>query len=106
MKLKPCKDKSTLPQIIKDTYSVSQQVSATSITIDVNGCIVLENFKKLIDYSSKMIALETNDKTVYIYGENIVLASCNRYNAVVCGEIFKVEIFSKGECTDAGKDKV
>lgn len=96
MKLKPCKDKSTLPKIIKDTYSFSQQVASTSIAIDVNGCVVLENFKRLVDYTNEMIALETKDKTVYLYGENIVLTSCNRYTAAVSGRIFKIEIFSKG----------
>ena len=96
MKLKPCKDKSTLSKIIKDTYSFSQQVASTSITIDVNGCVVLENFKRLVDYTNEMIALETKDKTVYIYGENLVLTSCNRYTAAVNGKIFKIEFFSKG----------
>ncbi len=95
MKLKPYKEKQPVSKLIKDIYSFSQEASPTSINIDVDGCITLENFKKLLDYNDTMIALETRDKTVYIYGEELTVITCNKYNATVCGEILKIEIFSK-----------
>jgi len=95
MKLKPCKEKKPVSKIIKDIYSVSQDASPTSISIDINGCTTLENFNKIIDYNGRMIALETYNKTVYIYGDNITITACNKYNATVSGEIMKIEIFTK-----------
>ena len=95
MKLKPYKEKKTLFSTVKDIYSVNHKTSEVSVTIDVNGCTVLENFRRIIDYHSNMIAAETRDKTVYIYGNNITIATCNRYSATVYGEIEKIELFSK-----------
>lgn len=95
MKLKPCKEKKAVSAVLKDIYSVSQQVSPTSVTIDVDGCVTLENFKRLINYNKDMIAMETRDKTVYIYGEKLVVTACNRYSAVVRGCINSIELFPK-----------
>ena len=95
MKLKPYKEKQPFIKSVKDIYSVSYDVCSTSISIDINGCTVIENFRKLLNYTNSMIALETNEKIVYIYGEELKILTCNRYTASVCGEITKIEIFQK-----------
>ena len=95
MKLRPNKEKMPLSKVIKDVYSIAQETCPVSVTIDVSGCVTLENFRRIIEYNSGMIVMETLDKTVYIYGEDITVTSCSRYSAQVCGKIYKIEMFSK-----------
>lgn len=95
MKLKPSRDKQPFFKSVKDIYSVSCDACPTSISIDVNGCAVLENFRKILNYNNNSVAVETSEKIVYIYGEDIKIVNCNRYTASVCGEITKIEIFQK-----------
>ena len=95
MKLKPYREKQSIKQFINDTYSVRQKSNSASINIDVEGCINLENFKKLLNYDKNEIALEIRGKSVYIYGKDLSLRTCNRYTATVFGDIDKIEIFSK-----------
>ncbi|MBQ9845366.1 MAG: hypothetical protein IJO54_04725 [Oscillospiraceae bacterium] len=95
MKLKPYREKQPLSKAIKDIYSLAQDAAGVSVTIDVNGCVVIEDFRRIIEYNGDMIAVENRDKRVYLYGHNITVTSCSRYSATVCGEIEKIEIFSK-----------
>ena len=95
MRLKPNKEKQSMNVFLKDIYSVGQQSSSTSINIDIDGCINLENFKKLLNYEKNEISLETRDKTVYIYGTDLSITTCNKYTATVCGDIVKIEMFPK-----------
>lgn len=95
MKLKPYKEKNSLLKAVKDIYSKVDTSSATAIAIDVDGGIVIENLKKIIDYQHNKLVIETKDKTVYIYGENLTIASCDKHFAAMYGNIEKIEIFSK-----------
>ncbi|MBQ6896355.1 MAG: YabP/YqfC family sporulation protein [Oscillospiraceae bacterium] len=95
MRLKPSKEKRTFINSVKDIYSISHSVCPVSVSVDINGCVVLENFRRIISYDKNMIAMETDIKTVYIYGENIRVTACNRYSASVCGDIQKIEIFPR-----------
>ena len=95
MKLKPYKEKMSVKKYIQDTYSINSKSNSASINIDIEGCINLENFKKLLNYEKNEIALETKDKSVYIYGTDLSITTCNRYTATVYGDINKIEMFSK-----------
>ena len=94
MKLKPEKTKQPITQLIKETFSVAEQVRPASISVDINGGIFLENFRKLLNYQKDIISIETDSKRVYIYGENLTMSDCNKYSATVFGDINKIEIFS------------
>ena len=96
MKLKPIKDKQPPRKAVKDIFSIAQQISAPSVSIDINGGICLENFEKLLNYTDNAISLVTKDKIVYIYGSNLTILNCNRYTASVRGNIDKIEIFPNG----------
>ncbi len=75
--------------------SMDDLVNNTAIAIDDSGSVVLENFKKVIDYTSDKIVMETNRKIIYIYGENLAILSCDKHNATAQGNIVKIEIFPK-----------
>ena len=93
MKLKPNKEKYNLTDVLKDIYSSENDAVQTSVSIDVNGCINLDSFKKIIDYKNDTIILETKQKKVYIYGEDLTILACNKHNAVCNGKIRKIELF-------------
>ena len=95
MKLKPSKDKTAMKDVFREMFSKRDTSSATSLTIDIDGGITLENFKKLIDYTSSKTIIETKHKLVYIYGNNLVITYCDKHYATACGDIERVEIFSK-----------
>ena len=95
MKLKPYKEKQSVKNFIRNTYSINTKSNSASINIDIEGCINLENFKKLLNYEKNEISLETKDKRVYIYGADLSITTCNRYTATIYGDIEKIELFSK-----------
>ena len=50
MRLKLLKEKIYLTDVIRDIFSKADKSVNTSITVDVNGGITLENFKKYLDF--------------------------------------------------------
>ncbi|MBE6887398.1 MAG: hypothetical protein E7484_03140 [Ruminococcaceae bacterium] len=93
MKLKANREKQTVIGALKDIYSTENEAVQTAISIDVNGCINIDSFKKLIDYRQNSIVIETRQKRVYIYGEDLIILSCSKHNAVCNGKITKIELF-------------
>ena len=96
MKLKPEKEKVTFGRVLKEIFSKTDKSSATSLAVDIDGGITMENFRRIIDYTGEKIAIETKYKTVYIYGEKLVITYCDKHFATACGNIEKIEIFSNG----------
>ena len=95
MKLKPTKEKTPLLNVFKEMFSKNDVSSNTSLSIDTDGGVTLENFKKLLNYTSQKAVIETKQKIVYIYGENIVITCCDKHFAMANGDITKIELFSK-----------
>ena len=95
MKLKPVKEKIHLVDVFREMFSREDKSSATSITVDVDGGITMENFKRIIDYTNRKAVIETGVKKVYIYGENLQITFCDKHYATARGDIRKIEIFSK-----------
>ena len=95
MKLKPQREKIAFKEMLKILKSTSDSTSNTAITLDVDGGICFENFKKILECRENKIVIETKRKTVYIYGQNLTLNSCSIHSATACGEIEKIEIFAK-----------
>ena len=95
MKLKPVKEKIHLVDVFREMFSKVDKSSATSITVDVDGGITMENFKRIIDYTDRKAVIETGIKTVYIYGEKLQITFCDKHYATARGDIRKIEIFSK-----------
>ncbi len=93
MILKPYKEKRHFSDVIKEIYSNNTEVSNTVIAFDAKGMVNVENFKKIADYSNEKIVLETKEKTIYIYGEDMSLLSCQKNCAVCTGNIFRIELF-------------
>lgn len=95
MKLKPLKEKINLTAVVREIFSKTDKSADASITVDVDGGIILENFKRIIDYTKDKAVIETKRKTVYIYGENLEITFCDKNFAAAHGEIIKIELFSK-----------
>ena len=96
MKLKPNKERINVVDALKDIYSLENDAVQTSVSIDINGCVTLDSFRKLIDYRNDIIILETSKNRVYIHGENLVILACSKHNAVCSGKITKIELFENG----------
>ena len=95
MKLKPLKERIKLTDVMSDIISKTDKAVNTSITVDVNGGITLENFRRIVDYTRDKTVIETKRKTVYIYGENLEITFCDKNYATAHGKITKIELFSK-----------
>lgn len=95
MKLKPDKEKISFSKVVKEMCSKIDKSSSTSLNIDLDGGITLENFKKIVDYKSDKVVIETKQKRVYIYGEKLSITYCDKHFATANGDIRKIEIFSK-----------
>lgn len=95
MKLKPTKETVSFLNVFKEMFSKNDKSSDTSLSIDIEGGITLENFKRLLSYTSQKATIETKQKIVYIYGENIVITCCDKHFAMAKGDITKIELFSK-----------
>ncbi|MEG0019294.1 MAG: YabP/YqfC family sporulation protein [Oscillospiraceae bacterium] len=95
MKLKVNKEKDNVLNGIKTIYSKAYEGAQCIISIDINGFVMIENFKKIKDYTINKIIIETKQKNVYIYGEQLKVITCNRQTATVNGTIQKIEIFDK-----------
>ena len=95
MKLKPQREKIAFTEMLKILKSTGDNTSSTAITLDVDGGVCFENFKRILECRSDKIVIETKKKTVYIYGQNLILDRCNIHSATACGEIEKIEIFAK-----------
>ncbi|MBR2028884.1 MAG: YabP/YqfC family sporulation protein [Oscillospiraceae bacterium] len=95
MKLKPVKEKIKFKDVLREMFSKADKSSATSIAVDVDGGITVENFRRIVDYTKEKAVIETRTKTVYIYGEKLEIIFCDRHYATARGDIRKIEIFSK-----------
>lgn len=84
-----------MTDVIRDVFSKTDKSADTSISIDINGGITLENFKRIVDYTKDKAVIETKRKMVYIYGENIEITFCDKNYATAHGNITKIELFSK-----------
>lgn len=91
--LKTYKDKRSFTDFVKEIYSDKVETSNTVIAFDANGVVNIENFKRIADYGNSKIVLETKEKSIYIYGENLSLLSCRKNCAVCTGNISKIELF-------------
>lgn len=95
MKLKSAKEKDGILSTFKDIYSNCSPIGETALSIDTDGCVTVDSFKKLVDYRKGVVILETKTRFMYIYGQNLVIVSCGKNSAVCKGDISKVELFAK-----------
>ncbi len=72
----------------KDISAVS-----TLLSVDINGNLIVESFRKLIEYDSNKISLDTGCKLVYIYGQNMKILTFSKAQLQIDGEITKIEFF-------------
>lgn len=80
---------------IKKARELSGQVIKTEISVDENGGIWVDSFNKILDYTKDKLVLETKNKTIYIYGDEITVISCDKHTASAQGKVKKIEIFAK-----------
>ena len=97
MKPKPFRKKEGIAAAFRDIYSNANQYGETEISIDTNGFVAIDNFKKLIDYRKGVVVAATVRKRIYIYGENLVIVSCGKNSAVCKGDISRVEMYESEE---------
>ena len=93
MKLKVKKEKHSAILALKSIFFNMDTTTQCLVSVDVDGGIILENFKKIRDYNNTGIVLETKEKIVYIYGEDIKITFTGKRTAVAAGQITKIEMF-------------
>ena len=61
--------------------------------MDTKGNLIVEGFKKLLDYTADKITLEAGGRQIYIKGSELTIVSCSRYNISIQGGITSIELF-------------
>lgn len=78
---------------IKSIADRKASAVSTFISMDINGSVIIEGFKKLIDYTDRGVTVNANGKLVYLHGESLKITACNKYNIFVSGKITSIELF-------------
>ena len=90
---KPKYSKTTINDILYSMSKNAGNISPCIISIDITGSVIIENFKKLREYTKDKIIVQSKEKIVYIFGSKLKITSCNKFSAMIKGEINKIEIF-------------
>lgn len=91
MKIK--KNGDSLIRALKSVAERDAGIRSTFLSLDTSGNIVIEGFKKLIEYDNEKISLSTGAKNIYLYGSGLKITSCTRSSLSVHGLVSKIEIF-------------
>ena len=91
MKIK--KPRESALSAVKSIVSKAENTVPTLFTMDTSGYLTIEGFKKLNDYTEKLINVSTGQKLFYVHGEKLNITSCNKHNIVINGNISSLEIF-------------
>ncbi|MEG1782929.1 MAG: YabP/YqfC family sporulation protein [Oscillospiraceae bacterium] len=78
---------------LQSLFSKTLDSVPSIFTMDTSGYLTIEGFKKLNDYTDKLISLSAGTKLFYVHGGGLKITSCNRYNIVIFGDITSLEIF-------------
>lgn len=89
--MNPNNKKDGIMQVFRSVTDASLSAVPTFLSIDINGNLIIESFRKLIEYNSKSIILNTGTKQVYIYGEKLCIKSFSRTQLQIDGKITKIE---------------
>jgi len=81
-----------LKGIIQGITDDGYHASDTLITIDLNGCIIIDRFEKIIDYNRQCIAVQAARKSVTVSGENLVITNCDKSIIRIKGKITGIEL--------------
>lgn len=91
MKIK--KNGDSLIRALKTVAERDAGVRPTFLSLDTRGNIVIEGFKKLIEYDNEKISLNAGAKNIYLYGESLKITACTKNSLSVYGAVSKIEIF-------------
>lgn len=81
-----------LKDIIQGITDDGHRVSDTLITIDLNGCLIIDCFEKIIDYNQQCIAVQAARKYVTVSGEKLVITNCDKSIIRIKGNITRIEL--------------
>lgn len=88
--------KDRIKTVINNLTEKSAEINKTLISIDTNGNISIENFKKLLQCTDTYISLLADRKQINIYGSKILILGCDKHTCYMSGNIERIE-FSEVE---------
>lgn len=91
MKIK--KQRESIAQAFKTIADKDINVVPTMLTLDVSGNLTIDGNGKFLNYDSGMISVNTQGKTIYIYGEELKITSYSKAGIYISGNIHSIEIF-------------
>ncbi len=62
------------------------------MTVFANSELTVENFKGIIEYSDKLIRLNTKTHILKIEGENLAIKYITKDDVMICGRVCKTEM--------------
>lgn len=85
--------KNKLKEKISSFLDLPKDVLLNIEKISILGgeCIILENFKQLVEYSENCIKIDTQDGGIDIYGKGFHMNEISREQVKIIGEIEKIE---------------
>ena len=91
--MKIIKSKDNFIRALKSVTDREFNIVDTFITIDLDGNMIIEGTNSYINYSGEKISLNSQDKTIYIYGEKLKVLSCSKSGLHITGDIKRIELF-------------
>lgn len=85
--------KKNFKEMVHTVVDKTYIATPTFISIDINNGVVVESFKKLIDFTDKTVSISAADKNIYIYGEMLQITSFSKTTVYISGKVTKIEIF-------------
>ena len=79
--------------MLKAVMDKNYTANSTLISIDLKNGVIIDGFKKLVDFSEEIINVTAADKNIYIHGEMLQLTSFSKSAVYISGKITKIEIF-------------
>lgn len=87
------KNKSTIREKVADSLDASKEIvlDVPKLVFIGNREVVVENYKSIVEYTDKKIALEANPCGLRLLGEDLEIKSITREMLYITGKIVKTE---------------
>lgn len=82
------KIRSMIASVMDKSYTANR----TLISLDLKDGLIVEGFKKLIDFSENSINFSANNKNIYVFGDNIYITSFSKNVVHIKGSVSRIEI--------------
>ncbi len=87
------KSKVSFIKDIVDIFIKKDEILPSFISLNINGDLIIDGFKKLNEYNDNNISVLAFSNIIYVSGNNLKIVTFNKLSIQIKGEISSIEIF-------------